>query len=137
MKKIVGQNKMEESTKQIKTFRDLIVWQKSMNLVTDMYKLSKSFPADETYGLMLQIRRCVISIPSNIAEGYGRSTTSENIRFLRIATGSLYELQTQVEIALNLGYMDKSKFDTFYESTRELERLLSSLTKKLLERRSQ
>lgn len=128
---------MEESTKQIKTFRDLIVWQKSMNLVTDMYKLSKSFPADETYGLMLQIRRCVISIPSNIAEGYGRSTTSENIRFLRIATGSLYELQTQVEIALNLGYMDKSKFDTFYESTRELERLLSSLTKKLLERRSQ
>ena len=128
---------MEESNKQIKTFRDLIVWQKSMNLVTDMYKLSKSFPSDETYGLMLQIRRCVISIPSNIAEGYGRATTSEYIRFFRIATGSLYELQTQVEIALNLGYMDKSEFDTFYELTRELERLLSSLTKKLLERRSQ
>jgi four helix bundle protein len=120
----------------MKTYRDLLVWQKSMALVTEIYRLSKSFPKDETYGLTSQMRRCAVSIPSNMAEGYGRNSTSDYIRFLYIATGSLYELQTHIEIALNLQYLNKTNFDKLYESSREIERMLSSLTKKLNDKRS-
>lgn len=116
---------------QIKTYRDLLVWQKSMALVTEVYKLSKLFPDEETYGLTSQMRRCAVSIPSNIAEGYGRNSTSDYVRFLRVASASLYELQTQAEIALNLRYLKKSDFDKLYESSREIERMLSSLVRKL------
>lgn len=116
---------------QIKTYRDLIVWKKSMALVTGVYRVTRNFPNDETYGLASQIRRCAISIPSNIAEGYGRNSTSDYIRFLHIATGSLYELQTQTEIAFKLEYLKKADFDELYESSREIERMLSSLSRKL------
>jgi len=115
----------------IKTFRDLIVWQKAMKLVTEVYRLTKSFPANEVYGLTAQIRRCAVSIPSNIAEGYGRKATNDYVRFLRIGIGSLYELQTQIEITLNLGYLKQNVFDVLYESSREIERMLSSLIRKL------
>ncbi|MHC4174600.1 MAG: four helix bundle protein [Planctomycetota bacterium] len=115
----------------MKTYRDLLIWQKSMVLVTEIYKLSKSFPKYETYGLTSQMRRCAVSIPSNIAEGYGRNSTLDYIRFLRLAAGSLYELQTQIEISLNLLYLNKIDFDQHYESSRKIERMLSSLTKKL------
>jgi four helix bundle protein len=115
----------------MKTYRDLLVWQKSMALVTEIYRLSKAFPKDEAYGLASQMRRCAVSIPSNMAEGYGRNSTGDYIRFLYIATGSLYELQTQIEIALNLQYMNKTDFDKLYESSREIERMLNSLTRKL------
>ena len=116
----------------MKTYRDLLVWQKAMFLVTEIYKLTKSFPADETYGLTSQMRRCAISIPSNIAEGYGRNSTSDYVRFLHIAAASLYELQTQLEISLNLLYLKKKgDFDRLYESSREIERMLSSLAKKV------
>jgi four helix bundle protein len=115
----------------MKTYRDLIIWQKSMDLVTEIYKISKRFPNDEVYGLISQIRRCAISIPSNIAEGYGRNSTNDYIHFLRIAAGSLYELQTQIEISLNLLYIDKTRFDEIYERSREIERMLSSLISKL------
>ncbi len=125
-----------EKTKQVKTYRDLVVWQKSMALVTEIYKQTKSFPKDETYGLTSQIRRCAVSIPSNIAEGYGRNSTSDYVRFLRVAAGSLYELQTQMEISSNLRYLNKSNFDRLYESSREIERMLSSLTKKLNDKRT-
>jgi len=116
---------------QIKTYRDLVVWQKSMALVAEVYKLSKPFPKDEVYGLTSQMRRCAVSIPSNIAEGYGRNSTSDYVRFLRIATGSLYELQTQMEIAFKLEYLNKANFGRLYESSREVERMLSSLSRKL------
>ena len=92
---------------QIKTYRDLLVWQKAMALVTEVYKTTKSFPKDETYGIVSQMRRCAVSIPSNIAEGYGRNSSSDYVRFLRMAMGSLYELQTQFDISLNLGYVTK------------------------------
>ncbi len=121
---------------QIKTYRDLLVWQKSMVLVTNVYQASKSLPKDETYGLISQIRRCAVSIPSNIAEGYGRNSISDYIRSLHIATGSLYELQTQLEICINLQYLNKRSFDKLYESSREIERMLSSLTKKLHDKRN-
>ena len=121
----------------VKTFRDLLIWQKSMVLVTDIYTLSKSFPQDESYGLTSQIRRCAVSIPSNIAEGYGRNSNSELIRYLHIATGSLYELQTQIEISYNLNYIQKGDFETLHESSREIERMLSSFTRKLINKKSQ
>ncbi|NQU03345.1 MAG: four helix bundle protein [Syntrophaceae bacterium] len=118
----------------MKTYRDLVVWQKSMGLVTEVYEISKKFPKDELYGLISQIRRCAISLPSNIAEGYGRNSTNDYIHFLRIASGSLYELQTQMEISLNLQYIDRREFENLYELSREIERMLSSLIRKLRDR---
>ena len=118
----------------IKTYRDLIVWQKSMSLVTEIYKVTKSFPKDETYSLISQMRRCAISIPSNIAEGYGRKSTNDYIRFLNITMGSLYELQTQLEISLKLDYLDKVNFNNFYELSREIERMLGSMIKKITDK---
>ncbi|MDY0169713.1 MAG: four helix bundle protein [Thermoguttaceae bacterium] len=118
----------------IKTFRDLLVWQKSMELVTEVYRASAEFPTHERYGLSSQVRRCAVSIPSNIAEGFGRHSTTDYIRFLTIANGSLYELQTQVEIALNLEYMERKPYDTLHEQTREVERMMSSLIQSLKRR---
>jgi len=125
--------KQGDKGKEVKTYRDLIVCQKAMALVTEIYKITKSFPRREDYGLTSQVRRCAVSIPSNIAEGYGRHSRNEYIRFLQIALGSLYELQTQLEIAVNLEYLKKEDFDSLYESTREVERMLSVLIKRLTE----
>ena len=99
----------------IKTYRDLIVWQKSMNLITEVYKISANFPPNEVYGLCSQIRRSAISIPSNIAEGYGRKSTGDYKRFLQIALGSLFELETQIEIAFNLSFLSKNSFEEVYD----------------------
>jgi four helix bundle protein len=115
----------------VKTYRDLIVWQKSMQLVTRIYMLTRKLPKEETYSLINQIRRSCISIPSNIAEGYGRNSTNDYLRFLQIATGSLYELQTQLEICLNLKYLPKKVFEEVFEQSREIERMLSSLIRRL------
>ncbi len=116
---------------EIKTYRDLLVWQKSMNLITDIYLATKNFPSTEMYGLTSQIRRSAISIPSNIAEGYGRRSTGDYKRFLQIAIGSLFELQTQIEIAFNLKYTEKETFENLIEKTKELDRMLSSLINKI------
>ena len=115
----------------IKTYRDLIVWQKAMALVTEIYEISKTFPQVEAYGLTSPLRRCAVSIPSNMAEGYGRHSTQDYLRFLQIAAGSLYELQTQVEISRNLGYLDRSEAERLYALSREIERMLSSLIHKI------
>lgn len=118
---------METRMGGIKTFRDLLVWQKSMSLVTDIYRQTQSFPSNETYGLVSQMRRCAVSIPSNIAEGFGRRATKEYLRFLQIAMGSLFELETQLEISRNLQYLSTECFETFHGRCRELERMLSAL----------
>ena len=115
----------------MRNYRDLIVWQKSMALVTEVYSITRLFPKEELYGLVSQTRRSAVSIPSNIAEGYGRHSTNDYTRFLQIAIGSLYELQTQLEICLNLGYLLKDTFEKAYEQSREIERMLSSLIKKV------
>jgi len=115
----------------MKTFRDLIVWQKAMGLVTLIYQLSKSFPKDELYGLTSQMRRTAVSIPANIAEGYGRRSTQDYLRFLHIAMSSNYELQTLLEIACNLNYLSGASFKDTFEKSRELERMLSSLIMKI------
>ena len=86
----------------MKTFRDLFIWQKAMALVTNTYKITQKFPKEELFGLTSQIRRSAISLPSNIAEGYGRDGNKDYLKFLNIAIASLFELQTQIEIAYNL-----------------------------------
>ena len=95
----------------IKTFRDLIVWQKTMDLVTQIYLASWNFPKSEFYGLISQLRRSAVSLPCYIAEGYGRRSTEDYVRFLQIFVGSLYELQTQLEIAKKLEYLTEFKFN--------------------------
>ena len=115
----------------MKTFRDLIVWQKAMELVTLIYQLSKSFPKDELYGLISQMRRTAVSIPANIAEGYGRRSTQDYLRFLQIAMSSNFELQTLLEIARNLHYLSTDSFENAFDKSREIERMLSSLIKKV------
>lgn len=88
-----------------KSFKDLIVWQKSYGIVLEIYKITRSFPKDETYGLSQQLRRCAVSIPSNIAEGYGRYYNKEYKQFLSIAYGSLCELETQYQLSIDLHYV--------------------------------
>jgi len=117
----------------MKTFRDLLIWQKAMALVTQCYKVIKQLPKEELFGLTSQVRRCSISIPSNIAEGFGRGTNKDYHRFLTIAMGSLFEFQTQIEIAYNLEYISGNDFNTIYSDSRELERMLSSFISKVRE----
>jgi len=115
----------------MKDYRDLMVWQKAMRLVSEIYRHTKSFPEDERYGLTSQLRRSSVSLPSNMAEGYGRNTTQDYVRFLRIANGSLFELQTQLEIARNLEFLSDEHFSELFEKSREIERMLSSLIRKI------
>ena len=91
------------------SFKDLIVWQKSYKLVSEIYKITRNFPKEETYGLSQQIRRASVSIPSNIAEGYGRQHSKEYKQFLSMAYGSLCELETQYLLAIDLKYTEKSE----------------------------
>jgi four helix bundle protein len=91
------------------SFKDLIVWQKAYKLVLEIYKMTKVFPTSETYGLSQQIRRASISIPSNIAEGYGRKHQAEYKHFLSIAYGSLLELETQYLLSVDLKFSNKSE----------------------------
>ena len=104
-------------------FTDLVVWQKAIELVKQVYALSKKFPADERYALTDQLRRAVVSIPSNIAEGSGRSSNADYAHFLAIARGSLYETMTQLRSAVDLGYISAI--------SRELESLISEVGRML------
>ena len=110
-------------------FKNLIVWQKAMELVRAVYALSKAFPADERYALTDQLRRAVVSIPSNIAEGNGRDSKSDYARFLSIARGSLFEVQTQLELAERLNYVTVS--EGLKESITRISKMLYSIIHKL------
>lgn len=110
-------------------YKDLKVWQVSMEMVLDIYKDSESFPKSELYALTSQIRQCAVSIPSNIAEGSGRSSTKEFIRFLSIANGSLSEFETQLEIAHRLGYL--SDTNTYQSKISQLRSMLKGLINSL------
>ena len=112
-----------------KDYRELIVWQKAMELVEVVYRLMRVFPADERFRLCDQLSRAVISIPSNIAEGNGRESKAEYARFLGIARGSLYETETQLEIAKRLGYVDNLSEVSGLIS--EIARMLISIISKL------
>jgi four helix bundle protein len=112
-------------------FRKILVWQKSISLVTKIYKTTSTFPKEEMFGLTSQIRRSSVSIPSNIAEGAGRESPKDFLRFLYISMGSIFEMQTQLEIAKNITYIKEEEFNNLYEDSREIERMLVSFIKKL------
>ena len=113
------------------SFRDLTVWQKSMDLVVLTYKLSEKFPSEEKFGLTSQMRRAVVSIPSNIAEGRRRGTSKEYRQFLQISYGSGGELETQLEIALRLGYLSNSDYEKADALLHEVMRMLNALMSKI------
>ena len=105
-------------------FKELIVWQKSRKLVKDVYNLTQKFPSDEKFGLTQQIRRASVSIPSNIAEGSGRGTNNDFLRFMDIANGSAFELETQLYLALDLEYISQSEFNEIVSKLLDVERLI-------------
>ncbi len=117
---------------EINSYEDLIAWQKAYRLVLEVYRLTSAFPADERFGLTQQTRRCAVSIPSNVAEGWGRGTTKDYVRFLQIARGSTYELQTQMRLSQDLGYL--TSHQNVHEAIREVERLINGLIRSLQDR---
>lgn len=115
----------------VQNYRELIAWQKAMDLVVRIYQITESFPKTETFGLTNQMRRAAVSIPSNIAEGQGRSTTKDFMHFLHIARGSLQELETQVTIAQRLGFIIEAAHMELTTNICEIVRILSGLLKSL------
>ena len=111
----------------ITTYRDLDVWQRSMELVEAVYTLARILPDEERFGLCQQIRRSVVSVPSNIAEGYGRKHRGDYVRHLSIANGSLKELETQLIIAVRLGYVDREMTRPGWELAQDVGRMLNRL----------
>jgi four helix bundle protein len=115
----------------IRHYRELVAWQKAMELAGAVHRLTARFPADERFGLVLQMRRCAVSVPSNIAEGQGRGTGNEFCRFLRIANGSRQELETQLLLAQSLGLMTAEQSQPVLESSEEVGRLIAGLIRSL------
>jgi four helix bundle protein len=115
----------------ITSHKDLIVWQKSMDLVVLTYKLTDKLPSKEQFGLISQIRRAAVSVPSNIAEGYGRQTTGNYIQFLSIARGSLLELETQIDLCIRLKYFQLIDTENIFDDILEISKMLRSLLSKL------
>jgi four helix bundle protein len=112
-------------------YKQLIAWQKAVAMVTEAYRLTRDFPREEMYGLVSQIRRAAVSVPSNIAEGSGRRTTGEFIQFLGQSYGSLCELETQVIIAGHLGYVVQQSVNGFLEQVSEVGRIINGLISSL------
>lgn len=115
----------------IKSYRDLIVWQKAMDLVELVYQATKKFPKEELYGLTNQIRRAAVSVPSNIAEGHARNSTAEYRNFLSMARGSLAEVETQLLIAVRLKYIDSEKLTELLSLQMEINKMTNALISKL------
>ena len=111
----------------VNSYRDLIAWQKAFSLGLGVYRLSKAMPDYERFGLVSQLRRSAVSVPSNIAEGYGRGSTTDYVRFLKIARGSLYELETQLFFAMELEYVPQDAAERILEELAETERVLAGL----------
>ena len=118
----------------MKTYRDLIVWQKAYAFTIALYKSTQSFPKEEVYGLTSQIRRATVSITSNIAEGFGRSGAKEKDQFYAIAHGSLYEVESQLFVALGVGYISPENHAQLLFDIEEVSKLLQGLRKANKER---
>lgn len=115
----------------VQSFRDLVVWQKSIQLATAVYRMTQDFPREELYGLSSQIRRCAVSVPSNIAEGQGRNSTKEFRQFLGVARGSNFELQTQIEIARRLGLGNGKLIDEADTLSHEVGKMIYAILGKI------
>ena len=115
----------------MKDYKDLISWQKSMQLAEEVYKLTKLLPKEETYGLVSQVRRAVVSVSSNIAEGYGRDSTLEYARFLKVARGSLYETETQLYLCERLQFLSQDKLAPALSLCGEIGKMLNTMLRRL------
>jgi four helix bundle protein len=111
----------------IRSYQDLAIWKKAMELVVQVYHLTRHFPREEMHGLTSQMRRAAVSIPTNIAEGWGRGSRKEYIQFLRIARGSLLELETLLAISRSLRYLNQEDMQTTLALVEEISRMLSGL----------
>ena len=119
------------SENHIQSHRDLIAWQKAVDLVVSVYRVSKAFPKEETYGLTSQLRRAAVSVPANIAEGQGRRSKAEFSHFLGNARGSLLELDTHLEVALRLDYLGTQEHSLLRGQIHEVGRILNGLMRSL------
>lgn len=115
----------------IKPYKDLLVWQKGIEIVKEIYLICKDLPKDEVFGLQSQMKRAAISIPSNIAEGYGRNYTQNYIQFIKIARGSLLELETQIIISKELDMISEDKFDKIINLITEENKMLNAFIKSI------
>ncbi len=112
-------------------FRELVAWQKAMEVVEETYRLTENLPRKETYGLTDQMRRAAVSVASNIAEGSGRGGRKEFIQFLKIARGSIRELETQIEVCIRVKYIERNQAETLFERLDHTGRLISKLIQTL------
>ncbi|MGZ5431779.1 MAG: four helix bundle protein [Thermoanaerobaculia bacterium] len=108
-------------------YRDLVVWQKARKLAVEVYRVTQRFPRTEMFGMTQQMRRAAVSIPSNIAEGHGRRTSKDILHFLRIARGSLFEIETQILIATDLDYIEANRSEALARHALDVIRLLNGL----------
>jgi len=118
----------------IENYKDLIAWQKAMKLVVSIYRLTGAFPQNERYGLTSQLRRAAVSVPSNIAEGYGRGSRPDYVRFLNMARGSANEIEAQLLIAVQLAFVDEDRVDKTTQKVLEVQRILKGLVNGLRRR---
>ncbi|MBU1262900.1 four helix bundle protein [bacterium] len=116
----------------MENYKELEVWRKTVNLVTEIYKITKTFPQEERYGIVPQIQRAAVSIPANIAEGWGRGSTKEYLQFLRIARGSLMELETHLIIAQKLNYIQKDVLTMLQQEVEGIGKMINSLIRSLM-----
>jgi four helix bundle protein len=126
-----GRQGFEGESKMLKNYKELRVWQRSYQLCLETYKATRTFPREERYGLTSQIRRAAVSVPSNIAEGYGRKTTGEYIQALYIAYGSNCELETQILLSCDLGFIRGEDLEGLQKGVGDVERMLKALIKSL------
>ena len=117
--------------KSVESYHDLKVWQRGMKLVEQVYTLTEPFPASEKYELTFQLRRAAVSVPSNIAEGWGHSSQKQYIHFLELARSSLFEIETQIRIASRLGYVNADERDQLLSETDAQSKMLLSLMRSL------
>jgi|SRR6516225_9315056 four helix bundle protein len=115
----------------VTSYRDLLVWQKGIELVIACYRVAESFPKTELFGLCSQLKRAIVSVPANIAEGHGRRSTKEFLHHLSIAYGSLMEVETHLQIALQLGFIDVQTLNSHLERSQEVGRMLNGLMRSL------
>lgn len=118
-----------DNNKKIQNFTDLNAWKEAYKLVIEIYKITKHFPKEERYGIVSQVRRCAISIASNIAEGFSRRSNKEKIQFYYIAHGSLTELQNQLIICRGIGYIESEQYKELINDTKTVQRLINGLIK--------
>ena len=126
MKKVI-RVESRESSNAVSSYRDLIAWQKSMDLLVSVYAVTESFPKSEQFGLTAQIKRAAVSIPSNIAEGSSRRSTQEFLRYINISTGSLAEMETQISAAKRLGFVTAEQEKIILTQCNEISRILQGL----------